>query len=81
MSGHYASRGGVTNNLEKCDDLMTALVVILPIMKTYIDSYMTVTMTVMEMYASMTVVHHNHQNMIFDDIMGNGYKMAENINI
>ena len=54
------SRGGITNNFNKNDDLMTALVVILPsvmflnallllIITTYNDPHMTVTMTVTEM--------------------------------
>ena len=33
-------------------------------MTTYMDLYLTVTMTVTEMYASMTVVPHSHQNMM-----------------
>ena len=54
------SRGGITNNFNKNDDLMTALVVILPsvmflnallllIISIYNDPHMTVTMTAKEM--------------------------------
>ena len=36
---------------------------LLDIMTTYIDPYMTVMMTVREMYVSVMVVHHSLQNM------------------
>ena len=48
----------------------SALISILRIMMTYIDPYMMVTMTVTEMYASMTVVHHSHQNMMMTLMAG-----------